>query len=70
MIHEREDYYSTLESLHHDHYTVDELARLLDMGKHVIEHAVYSGDLKAFVVDHQIIDILRSDVLEWLANRQ
>ncbi len=66
MYRDRETQISVLESLHHEHYSVAELARLLGMSPAVIEHAAFTGDLKAFVVDHHILDILRHDALEWL----
>jgi excisionase family DNA binding protein len=57
------------ELLHHDHYDPDELARLLDMDRSIIRHAVFSGNLRAYVVGHQIISIRREDVLQWLRER-
>jgi hypothetical protein len=57
------------ELLHHDHYDPDELARLLEMDRHLIRHAVFSGNLNAYVVGHQIISIRREDVLRWLKAR-
>lgn len=69
MYTDRDNHISTLESLHHDHYSVQELARLLDMGESTIEHAVFSGDLKAQMADHHIVSILRSDALAWLRVR-
>jgi hypothetical protein len=62
-------YESPEELLHHDHYDPDELARLLEMDRYLIRHAVFSGDLKAYVVGHQIISIRREDVLQWLRER-
>jgi len=66
---DRDEHISVLESIHHDHYSVEELARLLGTSREVIEHAAFSGELKAFVVDHRVLDILRSDVLIWLNER-
>ena len=63
---DRDEHISVLESIHHDHYSVEELAKLLGMSRSVIEHAAFTGELKAFVVDHHVLDILRSDVLIWL----
>ena len=69
MYTDRDNHISTWESLHHDHYSVQELARLLGMGESIIEHAVFSGDLKAQMADHHIVSILRSDALAWLRVR-
>ncbi len=63
---DRDEHISVLESIHHDHYSVEELAKLLGMSNAVIEHAAFTGELKAFVVDHHVLDILRSDVLIWM----
>lgn len=55
--------------LRQEFYSPEELSRLLDMSVYVIQEAVYRGDLKATVVDHHILEIRRSDVLDWLATR-
>jgi excisionase family DNA binding protein len=58
------------ELLHHDHYDPAELARLLDMDRYLIRHAVFTGHLKAYKVGHEIISIRREDVLRWLHDRE
>ncbi len=55
--------------LHRDHYTADELARLLDVSPEVIRHEVRVGRLKAYVVEHRVLDIRRTDALDWLDRR-
>lgn len=55
--------------VHQSHYTPDELSHLLGIGRHIIQHAVYAGDLKAYVVDHHCLDIRREDALIWLSTR-
>ena len=61
---------SDFELLHQDHYTVEELAKLVDMDHHLIERAVFNDQLKARVEGHQIVSIAREDVIAWLrANR-
>jgi len=57
------------ELLHKDHYTPEELAELLDLPLHIIRHAAWSGELRAFVCDHHVLSIRRGDVLEWLKQR-
>jgi excisionase family DNA binding protein len=54
------------ELLRHGHFTTEELADLLEMSPYTIRHAIHEGRLKAFCVDHQVIDIRREDVLAWL----
>ena len=56
--------------LQHDHYTVEQLAKLLSMDRHQIEMAVFNGELKAQVVEHHIISISRADAIDWLRNRE
>ena len=55
--------------LHKDHFTVEELADLLEMDPHVIRHAAREGELRAAIVDHHILGLRREDVLTWLARR-
>jgi excisionase family DNA binding protein len=54
------------ELLKQDHFTVNELANLLEMSPYTIRAEVREGRLKAFIVNHHVVDIRRSDVLEWL----
>jgi len=64
-----EERVEALECLHHDHFTVEELADVLDMTSSVIHSAVRRGELKAFIVDHRVVDITRADAIEWLNRR-
>lgn len=57
------------ELLHRDHYSPDELSRLLGMDLHLILHDAQSGRLKAFIVDHHVLDIRREDAIAWLHDR-
>ncbi len=57
------------ELLHHDHYSPDELARVLGMDVKVILHDALRRELKSYIVNHQVLDIRREDVLEWLQTR-
>lgn len=54
------------ELLHHDRYSPEELADLLEISLYTIQRAVYNGHLKAYMADHHIVDIHRKDVLNWL----
>lgn len=56
--------------VHQSHYTPEELAHIVGIGRHVIQHAVYTGELRAFVVNHHCLDILREDALAWLRQRK
>jgi hypothetical protein len=55
--------------LHKDHYTADELARLLEVDPHLIHQDAQTGRLKAYIVDHHVLDIRREDVLTWFQER-
>lgn len=61
---------SASDLLHHDRYTPEELARLLDMDVNLIRQAAFAGDLRAEIVGHNIHSIRRDDVLSWLAARE
>jgi hypothetical protein len=67
---ERRTYEETIDLLHHDHYTCEEIASLLDIDLHYVEHEALTGHLKAIIVDHHIISISRDSVVEWLRQRQ
>jgi hypothetical protein len=60
------DVESIEEILHHDVYTPQELARLLDMEVAVIEQQAFRGELKAKIFNHQVVSIRREDVIDWL----
>lgn len=57
------------ELLHHNHYSPAELARVLGMDLHLILHDAQRGELKAYIVDHHVLDIRRDDVIDWLRTR-
>lgn len=54
--------------LQQEHYSVDELAALLEVDSAFLAHAAYFGELPATIVNEQILDISRADVLHWLAD--
>jgi hypothetical protein len=49
--------------------TPEELSTLIDMPLDVIRMAAHSGELKAKIVNHDIVCITRDDALEWLRTR-
>jgi excisionase family DNA binding protein len=57
------------ELLQQERYTPEEVAELLGIGMHIIQHAAFSGELRAQIVGHDIISIRRDDVLAWLEAR-
>jgi excisionase family DNA binding protein len=58
------------ELLHRNHYTVEELANLLGVSTHLVRHAALEKELRAYIVDHHVIDIRREDVITWLDARR
>jgi hypothetical protein len=58
------------ELLHQSHYRPEQLATLLGMSPDVIVHEIHEHRLRAFVVNHHILDICREDVVSWLEARR
>jgi excisionase family DNA binding protein len=63
---ERRTHHSAYELLQQERFTPEEVAELLGIGVHIIQHAAFSGELRAQIVGHDIISIRRDDVLAWL----
>ncbi len=55
--------------LHHDHYSVDEAAYILGVNVEVLCQAAQRHELKAYFVNHVIVDIHRDDLVAWLESR-
>ena len=53
------------ENLIHEHTPPQELALLLGIGLHIIQHAAFAGELRAQIVGHHILAIRREDVIAW-----
>jgi hypothetical protein len=56
---------SLFDLLHHEHYTADEVSRLLGISVHIIQHAAFSGELRAQILGHHILSVQREDVVAW-----
>ena len=63
---ERRTHHSAYELLQQERFTPEEVAELLGIGVHIIQHAAFSGELRAQIVGHDIISLQRDDVLAWL----
>jgi excisionase family DNA binding protein len=63
---ETRDHHSMLELLQSERYTPQDLAEILGVSAESVCHAAFSGELRAHVVGHDIVDIRREDVLAWL----
>ena len=66
---ERRTHHSAYELLQQERFTPEEVAELLGIGVHIIQHAAFSGELRAQIVGHDIISLRRDDVLAWLEAR-
>jgi len=51
-------------------YSPEEAAEILDMNVRFIHSAVFREHLKANVVNHDIVSINRSDLIDWMNNRE
>lgn len=63
---ERRLHEAPYELLQHDHYTAEEAAEALLIGVERVRHAVFTGELPAQVVGHDIVSIKREDIVTWL----
>jgi hypothetical protein len=70
MVEPRQTQEEIVDLLHHDHYTCEELAALLDIDLHYVQHEALTGHLKATIVEHHIVSIHRDAVVDWLRARQ
>lgn len=50
-------------------YSPQEAAEILGMRERAINSAVYGGELKAYIVNHDIVSIDRTDLIAWLRRR-
>ena len=67
---ERRTPHSMYELLQQDQYRADEVAKLLGISVHIIQHAAFTGELRAEIVGHHILRLRRDDVLVWLGTRE
>lgn len=62
-------HHNHLPDLHHDEYTVDELAQILGVGRELILYEIQIGELKALRIGQQTTCIKRQASLDWLTRR-
>jgi hypothetical protein len=68
---ERDNVHESMDTLlHKDSYTPEELSDLTGIGLHTIRTAAYAHELKAIIIEHDIIEIRREDALAWLNGRE
>ncbi len=56
--------------LHQEHYTPREAAEVLNIGERVILSAAFGGDLNATIVNGDVVDITRTELVRWLQWRE
>lgn len=52
-----------------DTYTPQEAAEVLQMRERTILSAAYGGELKARIINHDVVSINRGDLIAWLRSR-
>jgi hypothetical protein len=53
------------ELLHKDVFTPEEAAEALMLGVNTLRHAVFTGELPAQIVGHDVVAIDRQEILDW-----
>mgnify|MGYP001225624546 FL=1 len=53
-----------------ERYTPEELAKVTGLDVDFINVEIHKGQLRARVIEHDIIDIARLDAIAWLRRRQ
>jgi excisionase family DNA binding protein len=56
-------------NLFQEAYTPDEVARMLGTSLEVVMHAIWSGELRAERVGHDVVCIAHYDLCDWLVRR-
>lgn len=69
-MHERHIHPSPDELQHQESYTLHEVADVLLIGVNIVRHAVFTGELPAEVVGHDVVAIRQQDILVWFQERE
>jgi hypothetical protein len=56
--------------LHRESYTPREAAEVLNLSERIILSAAFGGDLNATIVNGDVVDISRTDLVRWLQWRE
>ena len=67
---ERRSHHTAYDLLQQERFTPEEVAELLGIGVHIIQHAAFTGELRAEIVGHHILRLRRDDLLVWLGTRE
>jgi hypothetical protein len=66
---ERRTHRTAYDLLQQERFTPEEVAELLGIDVHIVQHAAFSGELRAQIAGHDITSLQRGDVLTWLQAR-
>lgn len=56
--------------LHQEEYTPQDAARVLNLRENLILSSAYGGDLKATIINGDVISVTRTDLVAWLQWRE
>ena len=56
--------------LHQEVYTPQQAAEVLNLSERIILSAAYGGDLKATIIKGDVIEMTRTDLVDWLKRRE
>lgn len=58
------------ELLHQDAYAPEEVAELLHIPERWVLKAAFGGELKAEIINGDVIEVTRHDLVEWIKRRK
>lgn len=56
--------------LHKEVYTPQEAAEVLNISDRMILKAAYGGDLKAVIINGDVVEVTRTDLVDWVKRRE
>lgn len=56
--------------LHQEVYTPQQAAEVLNLSERIILSAAYGGELKATIIKGDVIEMTRTDLVDWLKRRE
>lgn len=56
--------------LHLEVYTPQEAAEVLNVSERMILKAAYGGDLKAVIINGDVVEMTRTDLVDWVKRRE
>lgn len=56
--------------LHQEVYTPQQAAQVLNLSERIILSAAYGGDLKATIIKGDVVEMTRTDLVDWLQRRE